>query len=66
MKKAAELCKEEHHWDLTASVVATKVLPLPANVSYNTQGALKELLHNIYNNMDQSDYDVELWTISPN
>ncbi|KAJ9090495.1 hypothetical protein DSO57_1001953 [Entomophthora muscae] len=37
---------------LTSPNVATKITPPPANISYNTQGALKELPHDAINSMD--------------
>ncbi|KAJ9061373.1 hypothetical protein DSO57_1021418 [Entomophthora muscae] len=46
--------------------VITKFPELPANVSYNTQGALNELPLDVSNNMNQSDGNVELQALSPN
>ncbi|KAJ9070713.1 hypothetical protein DSO57_1004944 [Entomophthora muscae] len=46
--------------------VATKSPSLPANISYNTQGALDELSHVVSNNMDQPEGKVKLWALSSN
>ncbi|KAJ9052033.1 hypothetical protein DSO57_1038259 [Entomophthora muscae] len=46
--------------------VAIKFPNLPANVSYNTQGALSEPPLDVYNNMDQSDGSIKLRALSPN
>ncbi|KAJ9069627.1 hypothetical protein DSO57_1016629 [Entomophthora muscae] len=42
-------------------LVATEFPDLPANVSYNTQGALNEPPLDISNNMDQSDGKFKIW-----
>ncbi|KAJ9050570.1 hypothetical protein DSO57_1013371 [Entomophthora muscae] len=42
-----------------SNIAATKIILPPANLSHNTQGALNELPHNVYNGMDQSDGDVK-------
>ncbi|KAJ9062983.1 hypothetical protein DSO57_1004926 [Entomophthora muscae] len=39
---------------------------LPANLSYNTQGALNEPPLNVSNDMDQSDDNIKLQTLPPN
>ncbi|KAJ9050527.1 hypothetical protein DSO57_1013764 [Entomophthora muscae] len=46
--------------------VATKFPNLPANVSFNTQGALYELPLDVSNNINQSDDNVKLRALSPN
>ncbi|KAJ9050804.1 hypothetical protein DSO57_1010804 [Entomophthora muscae] len=43
-----------------STTVATKFPDLPANISYNTQGALGELPLDVSNNMDQSDCNIKL------
>ncbi|KAJ9054505.1 hypothetical protein DSO57_1013804 [Entomophthora muscae] len=46
--------------------VATKFPDSPANVSYNTQGALNELSLDVSNNMNQSDGNIEWQVLHPN
>ncbi|KAJ9081058.1 hypothetical protein DSO57_1018528 [Entomophthora muscae] len=46
--------------------VETKFPDLPANVSYNTQGALNESPLDVSNNMRQSDGNVEWQALFPN
>ncbi|KAJ9086972.1 hypothetical protein DSO57_1037960 [Entomophthora muscae] len=49
-----------------SSIVATKFPSSPANVSYNTQGALNELPIDVSNGIDQSNGNIELWALPPN
>ncbi|KAJ9078184.1 hypothetical protein DSO57_1009358 [Entomophthora muscae] len=46
--------------------VATEVQTLPANISYNTQGALDESPLDVSNNMNQSDGNIKLRALHPN
>ncbi|KAJ9062446.1 hypothetical protein DSO57_1010694 [Entomophthora muscae] len=46
--------------------VATEVRTSPANVSYDTQGALNELPLDISNVMNGFDGDVKWWALHPN
>ncbi|KAJ9055021.1 hypothetical protein DSO57_1008364 [Entomophthora muscae] len=46
--------------------VATNFPSLPANKSYNTQGALNELPLDVSNSMNQSDANIELQALPPN
>ncbi|KAJ9057294.1 hypothetical protein DSO57_1024054 [Entomophthora muscae] len=53
-------------WLLTGAIVATKVQTLPANVSYNTQGALNELPLDVSNVMNESGGNVKWQELHPN
>ncbi|KAJ9073058.1 hypothetical protein DSO57_1020585 [Entomophthora muscae] len=46
--------------------VATEVQTPPANVSYNTQGALNELPLDVSNVMNESDGNVKWRALHPN
>ncbi|KAJ9068041.1 hypothetical protein DSO57_1032746 [Entomophthora muscae] len=46
--------------------VATESPDLPANISYNTQGALNESPLDVSNNMNQSGGNVKWWVLSHN
>ncbi|KAJ9056150.1 hypothetical protein DSO57_1035978 [Entomophthora muscae] len=48
------------------TTVATKVQTLPANISYNTQGALDELPLDVSNVMNESDVNVKWRALHPN
>ncbi|KAJ9068414.1 hypothetical protein DSO57_1028990 [Entomophthora muscae] len=54
------------HPNCTSGIVATKVQTLPANVSYNTQGALNELPLDISNVMNESGGNVKRRELHPN
>ncbi|KAJ9050476.1 hypothetical protein DSO57_1014134 [Entomophthora muscae] len=47
-------------------IVATKFPDSPANVSYNTQGALDESPLDVSNGMNQSDGNIKLRALPPN
>ncbi|KAJ9065372.1 hypothetical protein DSO57_1020225 [Entomophthora muscae] len=51
---------------LPALAVATEIQTSPANVSYNTQGALDELPLDVSNVMSESDGNVEWRALHPN
>ncbi|KAJ9056212.1 hypothetical protein DSO57_1035477 [Entomophthora muscae] len=46
--------------------VATEFPDLPANVSYDTQGALNESPLGVSNDMDQSDGNIKWRVLHPN
>ncbi|KAJ9064373.1 hypothetical protein DSO57_1031437 [Entomophthora muscae] len=53
-------------WLVSGMTVATEVQTPPANVSYNTQGALNELPLDVSNVMNESDGNVEWRALHPN
>ncbi|KAJ9058568.1 hypothetical protein DSO57_1011023 [Entomophthora muscae] len=58
--------EEEAKVTSTLPTIATKFPDLPANISYNTQGALDESPLDMSNNMKQSDDNVTWQALPPN